>query len=188
MTTLLAIDGSLRCVGLALFRDARLVWTGAVSWGRRSTKIDPAARASILADEAAQMVFDQRWLDDGRVSEVVYEWPQAYNDEKDPNDLLGILAVSGEICAGHKTVGGPVASYLPRIWTAGIPKKVNGKLPKDPHTSPRAIRIHNRLNSSTEIEVFDRAKTNDEIDAVGIGLHHLGRGIAERKRVYPGAV
>lgn len=170
MTVLLAIDGSIRCVGAALFRDGRLQWTGYVRWGKRSTKTNPGERAQILADECAQMLPSDLYP-----TAVAYEWPQAYGDDKNPNDLFGILAVSGHIVGAFNA---RAKSYLPREWTGGIPKATKG----DPHTSPRAAKISARLDPA-ELSVFGDAKTHDEIDAVGIGLHHLGRSITTRRRV-----
>ena len=179
MTTLLAIDGSLRCCGLALFRDARLAWTGAVKWAR-GRKCGDAERAACIAAEAYRM------LPVSTTDAVIYEWPQVYEgSDADPNDLFGILAVSGDLVG--RLAPKDVTSVLPRIWTAGIPKKVDGKLPRNPHTSPRAKAIARRL-SGAELAVYEGAKTNDEIDAVGIGLYSLGRGIHLRQRVNSGAV
>lgn len=191
MRSLLAIDGSLNCVGIAYFVDGRLIQTWAFKWGRRSRKVNIATRAYQLAVEAQKAL-------GMAVDEVVYEFPQAYGDEKNPNDLFGIVAVSAHIaslCEAHE-----VTSYYPREWTVGIKKTdEDGKLlQKNVKTSARAKRIRLRLDGPAGLEcasafacerdIFDRASTYDEIDAIGIGLHHLDRGINKPNRVYPGAV
>lgn len=174
MTTLLAIDGSIRCVGAALFRDGRLVWTGCAQWGKRSTKTNPGQRAQTIAEELAGSVpYD---FEEG---DLAYEWPQAYGDEKNPNDLFGILAVSGYFAGFCRAA----TSYLPREWCGSIPKAKTGCW----RASPRAQKILTRLDDPDEQRVFIAATTHDAADAVGIGLHHLGRGILKRHRVLPGA-
>lgn len=179
MGTLLAIDGSIRCVGVALFVDDTLAWTDKAQWGTRSTKTNLGERAATLAYELDREIRTS-------VDAIAYEWPQAYADGKNPNDLFGILAVSGHLVANNVVIGGVVRSYLPREWTGNIPKTVGGKLPKNPQSSPRGIKIAARLRWA-ELGIFNSAETHDEVDAIGIGLHHLGRGITKRKRVYPGA-
>lgn len=179
-SSLLAIDGSLNCVGIAYFVNGKLLDTLAIKWGRRSRKINLATRADILAKEASQALCMA-------VDQVVYEFPQAYGDDKNPNDLFGIVAVSAHIaslCEAHE-----VTSYYPREWTVGIPKTdTEGKLLQaNVKTSARAKRISSRLDPF-EIVVWDEIKTYDEVDAVGLGLHHLNRGINKPNRVYPGAI
>lgn len=176
MTTLLAIDGSLRCVGLAYFVNGVLSDTHAIRWAPRSVKVDPATRAHTLALEAYDAL--------GAAADVVaYEWPQAYGDDKNPNDLFGLVAMSAALASLVEAKA--VVSYLPRIWTGGIPKAKKG----NPHESPRAAKIRARLSITkhfgreSEAEAFDRCQTHDEIDAVGIGLHHLQRGITVKRRV-----
>lgn len=113
------------------------------------------------------------------INTYVYEWPQVYRASKskgDPNQLIALAAVGAAIGAG--LVGARVVSVLPDEWSGQVPKKTTG----DPWATPRGIRVASRLSD------YERAcvpKVHDAIDAVGIGLHALGRYAP--RRVFPGA-
>lgn len=178
---LLAVDPSTTCTGLALFRNGVLSWVGHAKWRGEAP----------LALRCLQMVTYSVSLLPFMPREVALEWPQVYTPDKsqgDPNDLPGIAAVGVGICAALPVRPMVVAHYTPGEWTCQVKKTVGGRLSsKTAKTSPRALVLRDRLLPE-EVAVWDRAKTHDEIDAVGIGLHHLRRGIAHRQRVYPGAV
>lgn len=181
MSALIAIDPSTTCTGLAVFEGGKLVRTFAL---KGSKKLVLGDRCLALAHEAAGVVVP--WQRMGGTIDVVSEWPQVYSDgDVDPNDLPAIAGIAvGAAVACHAR---SLVVYKPKEWTGTIPKKVDGKLLKKyVHTSPRAKRILSRLDEA-EVVAFHNADTNDEIDAIGIGLHALGRGITQRHRVYPGA-
>lgn len=117
------------------------------------------------------------------VREIVVEFPQVYTSDKskgDPNDLLPLAAICGALGA---LLDVPYCAYLPAQWTAQIPKAETQKSRFD---SPRATRICSRLDHR-ELIVYKKAQTHDEIDAIGLGLHHTGRSISKPRRVFPGA-
>lgn len=114
---------------------------------------------------------------------LVWEWPHVYQGARssaDPADLLALAAVGGAVSALAAAYFTPldVASVEPGQWTGQVPKRKVG----NPWESPRGIRIRARLTAE-EFAVVP-AK-HDALDAVGIGLHDLGR--FETKRVFPGA-
>lgn len=99
-------------------------------------------------------------------TELAIELPQVYDRARskgDPNDLIQLAAVVGGIVdrLGRKT-----AIYLPREWKKQVPKKI------------MCERIESRLSEveRAEVELPASAKLKLDVwDAVGIGLHHLGR-------------
>lgn len=118
----------------------------------------------------------------------VYEWPQvirAGRSKGDPNDLPGLAAVGAAVAAGlavlsaRQNVGLRVVTRTPAEWTGGVPKVTEG----DPWASARGVRVAARLSVAERVLVPD---SHDAIDAVGLGLHALGR--FEPRRVFPGAV
>lgn len=114
---------------------------------------------------------------------LVWEWPHVYQRERshaDPADLLALAAVGGAVAAVAESLwpGLVVKTVEPGEWSGQVPKNKTG----DPWASPRGRRIHERL-TATERALVPRS--HDALDAVGIGLHALGR-FAPR-RVFPGA-
>lgn len=114
---------------------------------------------------------------------LVWEWPHVYQRERshaDPADLLALAAVGGAVAAAAASLwlGLVVMTVEPGEWSGQVPKSKTG----DPWASPRGRRIHERLTPA-ERDLVPRS--HDALDAVGIGLHTLGR-FAPR-RVFPGA-
>lgn len=103
---------------------------------------------------------------------VVSEYPQSYiasQQKGDQNDLVELAGVVGATCA---ELGGTVTGVLPREW--------KGQTPKDIHNA----RVLKRLTPE-ELKIVQTCSVSESllhntIDAVGIGLFHLGR--LERKR------
>lgn len=113
------------------------------------------------------------WLEGRNVEAqiLVVEWPQIYAASRspgDPNDILGLAGVCSAVAAlypwqGHR-------AYLPREWKGTAPKSAIGK------------RVLARLTEFERRCIHDwGARTHNVLDAVGLGLHHLGR--LERRRV-----
>jgi hypothetical protein len=122
-----------------------------------------------------------------RPREVVVEWPQVYRASKspgDPNDLIGLAGVSMCI-AGILTTASlsrnealGIFSYTPATWAGQLPKSKVKKI-----ASPRGKRIEAALTVD-ELRFF-KPFDHDAVDAIGIGLYHLGRFLPNR--VFPGA-
>jgi hypothetical protein len=191
MSTLVAIDPSTTCTGIAVFDNEFLLHTRAAHRPLYGSD-NPGARISAMVDQVRRLIPRPGWQN--AVTDVVYERPQVYRASKskgDPNDLLAIPAIGAAVAEWYVTdASNPkvaILSYTPREWAGTLPKETDGKLLKrDLFTNPRALRIRERLRDN-ELRVFECIETYDELDAIGIGLHHLGRGITKRHRALKGA-
>ncbi len=184
----LAIDPSISACGVALFEDERL--THAATIEHDTTKDSIGARCASMG----QLVLG--WLARVRAPQperVVAEWPRIRRESgktrNDRNDLPGLAGVASYI-AGALAVSASISggscefvSYFPGDWTAQVSKSL---LVGERFTNARALRIASRLDSE-ELLVYQGVPTHDAIDAIGIGLHDLGRGIMHRHRVFHGA-
>lgn len=176
MKLLLALDPSINSAGLAFFYDGKLI--NSVTVGADSLEVSCLAhRCMIMADEIRAYIGRNfnRWTQ----IDTVFEWPMIYPKQrgKRPNDLPALAGVGMAVAAMFP---GELHSYYPAEWAGQIPK---AKTKAKADSSPRALRIKSRL-SPEEMKHWPSGQ-HDAIDAIGIGLHHLGR--LERKRVYPGA-
>lgn len=110
---------------------------------------------------------------------LVVEWQQVYRASRakgDPNDLLGMGFVSGAVAGLLQPA--ELVGYLPAEWCR-LKKSTKHR---EAFTSPRGLRIMSRLSPAEKALV---PRFHDSVDAVGLGLHHLGR-LAPR-RIFPGA-
>lgn len=180
--TVLALDPSYGgSCGVAAFRDGRLTVAGDVSprmYGTREAD-DPVVRALNVARAVI------KWGECNAVRPAVLacEWPQIYRATKskgDPNQIVPLAAVVQAV-ATLQWANNPqikIVSYKPAEWAGQLPKDT-----KNPKSSPRGLRILSKLESS-EVTIWS-ALGHDAIDAVGIGLHYLGR--LTPHRVFAGA-
>ena len=172
MTDLLAIDPSVRSPGAAIFRDGVLIFAG---------KVKVAKLAFDSEGERWQQVVEAivTWATehDCRLpTKITYERPQIYTAAKskgDPNDLIALAAIGAGVVAWYCSdrilpKDFSIVTPTPAQWAGQIPKATKG----DAMTSPRAQRILSRL---TEAEIARMPNQHDAIDAVGLGLHALGR-------------
>lgn len=159
MSTLLAIDPSLRGTGWALFKDTNLTHCGVLGGPSQSTRIQ------CVRDMWADLWGDLAVLI-SRPDEVVLEFPRIYpkgrgaSDNVDPNDLLWVAAVAGALC----TLG-PSVTYYPSDWKGQSKKE-------------KTLRIVLQACNPAEravIESVQGAKRHNAVDAVGIGMYHLKR-------------
>lgn len=171
----LALDPSITRVGLAYFEDGELVAAKAIKVDKRMGD-DIAARALYAARLSAGWGRSQV---DG-ILNVVCEWPKVYTRDKSKGDPASVIPLAG-VCVGTAAMlHGNVTSYLPGEWAGRTPKHETVKGAK---TSPRAMRVKSRLQGG-ELLVWQAVKYHDTVDAIGIGLHHLGR--FKRRRVFGG--
>lgn len=154
MSTLLAIDPSLRGTGWALFENTNLASCGVIG--------GPNQLSNIEAVRAIRTSFHVALTPD----EVVLEFPRIYpkgrgaSDRIDPNDLLWVAAVAGALC----TLG-PSSTYYPSDWKGQSKKE-------------KTLRIVLQACNPAErtvIESVQGAKRHNAVDAVGIGMYHLKR-------------
>jgi hypothetical protein len=175
MTDLLAVDPSIVSPGAALFRDGILIAAGRVKVVKTPKEMDRLMRALSVADVIASWYTERSG--GGIAQQLAFEWPQIYADGKgkgDPNGLLAMVAVNAALLTAMFVMGATrgvqvsATTYKPADWIGQLPKTTRGKA----SASPRAQRIYSRLSDNELAQVPDQ---HDAIDAVGIGLHHLGR-------------
>lgn len=108
---------------------------------------------------------------------VVFEKPRAYpHSNVDANNLITLAVSAGRLVERFLADGGVAISIEPRGW--------KGQVPKTPKVADYIIyrRIVNALDSD-EHRIFAQALAQvgsekakmDIVDAVGLGLHDLGR-------------
>jgi hypothetical protein len=163
---LLAVDPSVRSVGVALFVGRAL-----------------RAAVRVQAEPVEGEEVGERWLrvadlvvaPNARLlwpSTVIYECPQIYRAQRskgDPNQLLGLVGVGASIAALCRARGPVrVLTPTPAEWCGQVAKATTGSA----KASPRARRILSRLSPTEAALVPDQ---HDVLDAVGLGLHALGR-------------
>lgn len=175
MTDLLAVDPSIVSPGAALFRHGILIAAGRVRVVKTPKEMDRLMRALSVADAIATWYTERS---DGMIAQqLAFEWPQIYADGKgkgDPNELLAMVAVNAALLTAMFVMGATrgcqvsATTYKPADWIGQLPKTTRGKA----SASPRAQRIYSRLSPVEFTHVPDQ---HDAIDAVGLGLHHLGR-------------
>lgn len=99
------------------------------------------------------------------VDRIAIEIPQAYPDERVPfGDLVKVAVIAGRWIGAHPEA--QVAAYFPRDWKGQLPKAIGNQ------------RTLGELSESecAVIEYPRDAKgRTDVLDAIGIGLVHLGR-------------
>ena len=171
---LVAVDPGLEGCGVATFADAVLERASFV----RSSRVrhDPRLRA---ADAATAAIAVGKWVA-AAPGDLAVEWPRVYatairRGERgaDPNDLLALAGVAAA-----------VVTTLPdaRAWSYA-PSEWKGQLPK----AACHVRVRSRL-SPAELAVAAAAAAaagrlgHNVLDAVGVGLHHLGRLARRRAR------
>lgn len=172
---LLAIDPGIVSPGWALFRRGRLIAAG----NARVPAPTPTDRMSrcTAAGYAVLRTIAEVSTD---VSTIACEWPQIYAASKskgDPNDLpymVGVdmvVATVLELACTQRGRPFVMRSYQPSEWIGQCPKTR-----RNYWTSPRGVRIRSRLSPTEWTHAPDQ---NDAGDAIGIGLHSLGRlGVA----------
>ena len=183
MRHLIAVDPSIVSAGVAYFYLGVLqkVWT--VIPKDTGTPDNTGARIRDIGSEIVRVVEPQLYLVRDLVH-LITEWPEIYREKpgrrNDRNDLPGLAGVgswvAGKLDCSFETV-------LPKEWCAQIPKST---LVSKRFDNTRSRRIADRLDPE-ELAVYRTASTHDGIDAIGIGLHSLNRGIIDRRRVFYGA-
>lgn len=163
---LLAIDPSIRCAGWSLFTDdgpgrSRLQRAGTVD--QNDTGIEERIVGLL---EGVKQQLDAFWF---TVSHVAVEFPRVYPgpQEENPNDLFPMAAQVGALL----TVFGfdRVTLIEPKTWKGNVEKHAFNE------------RILARLTPAELARVPKQKRArkhpynHNMVDAIGIGLHHLGR-------------
>lgn len=171
---ILSIDPGIRGCGAAVWLDGRLVACAYVP--------NPAKKGGDMPEVRSMADAVYEWAR-GQINhtetfaEVVVEFPQVYfgagkvKKGADTNDLLTLAAVDGAIATRFPLAS--VGSYKPAEWKRQMNESVT------------TARVESRLDS-VESAVYERAKSkakslaHNMVDAVGVGLKHLGRFEPER--------
>lgn len=174
MTVRLYIDPGVHHLACAHFHDLRLL----------SVSFIP--REAFLAGAAGGVT----------LFEVVIEKPQIYegsNDEKDPNDCVDVAMAAAFAEAAIRARGGPPAQYvLPRDWKGQLKKPHHheriwsvldaGEKDAFARDSGHMVEeISAKIDRACELLVHSKKvkeykwKAHNLLDAVGLGLWHLGR-------------
>lgn len=173
-TRLLAVDPGIARPGLAVFEDGTLIIADTV---KPPTDGDIVERAF----SAASMIVACAYATTHPIRELVVEWPQAYDARKGkskPGANQAIIPLAG-VCVGVAMLipGARKRSFLPSQWKGQIPKRsTDGK-------NIVKSRVLARLTDD-ERSIVPKRLSHDGYDAIGIGLHALGRWSGN---VYPGA-
>ena len=162
MTLLVSIDPGLRLCGLAIFTDGVLTTAVLVkAW----EKLEGPEAYRTMAQAIQATVRDVP-------TAVAIETPQQYHGSPAPRSRVQALeGVVGAIAAVFAPYGPTVVHYLPREWKGQLPKpvafqRVLGRL------SVEELNVEPRL---LDVKLAPTSQWGHVVDAVGIGLHHLGR-------------
>lgn len=174
---LVSVDPGIRAMGAAWFSDGKLIACKLIR--------NPAGDGS-LADHMLVVESFALWVRavahtrfngfTGAQPRLAIEIPRVYpaaRQKGDQNDLINLAVVAGGV-AGHFAPG-LVTRYYPRDWKGSV----------NPEESNR--RVVERLGAS-ELETMARTECpkslqHNLIDAIGVGLFHLGR--FDPRKVYP---
>ncbi len=167
---LIGLDPGIQSPGIAIFRNETLYASGVLKLGTMPG--NHAAKCMYAANAIVTWLVNQQ----ARPTRVAYEWPQIYNTDTPAkaNAVLYMCGVDLSVTA-MLTIDGysqgraiEALSYLPaEIWNS-LPKSKTG----DAFESPRGRRIASRLSQTERTLAVNQ---HDAIDAIGIGLHALGR-------------
>lgn len=157
---LVAIDPGLRHLGVAEFWDGILQRAFLVKSNVPHVRGPEAWRAFLGAPVPDEPIRLGQYLAASDV--VVLELQQVYRTTPNASDLLQVNGVTGAL-AGATTES--VIGYLPREW--------KGSTPKDIHHKRVLAKLSTREASG--IPVMAKSLLHNCLDAVGLGLFHLGR-------------
>lgn len=179
MSYLLSIDPGLRKCGAALWHDSELVEARLLVGEHEGREVD--VTVAVMVDAAIAWCIDvydvasigslKPWL------HLAVEYPRTYGGRSsrgDANDLIGVALVAGAILG---RLGCPAQLLLPEEWKGRIHKpESKAEYERDGYVVEARARA--KL-SAAELERVewgkDWKKRMDVSDAVGIGLHVLGR-------------
>ena len=157
---ILAIDPGLRACGVAWFEKGILIKADLVS----VKTMESDAKAFLEMANAVGAASPP-------VTHLAIEYPQQYSRAITPREsvqkLVGVIGALAVTFSDSKT-----EYYLPRQWKGQVPKAVMHR------------RVLGRLTEAEQglIPELPVSKLHNVLDAVGIGLHHVGRLKRKRNR------
>lgn len=147
MRTLLALDPSVTATGWAFFEDGKVKDAGVLS------RVDEFRGTELQVFRTT------------RPDILVVEIPQVYgrNSMVDENDLIAVAVTAGVF----------IGSIICKELVTVRPAKWKGQVPKSIHNE----RVLAKLSADERDLLLDipKSKLHNAIDAIGIGLWHLGR-------------
>ncbi len=173
MKTLLAIDPGLRACGCALFVNGLLCRAALVKNPEKKLR-GPQAHVPMA-------IAVREWVGYTPL-DLVLEYPRVYPNHsnkrsEDPNDLLELAGVDGAIAA----LLGPARHYFPSDWKGQVPanacaRQILRKLElKESNVIENLGPFLVNLNARDAKGLQVTHNAHNTLDAVGIGLHQLGR-------------
>ncbi len=179
---LLALDPSIVSCGVALFRDGRLCAATTIKQNRGAAQFNALTRCALMSGNVRAWVAVQEFRIKELVESMCAEWPVIYPPGKGKpapsKSLPGLSGVATGVAALLARAHPSLATYCytPREWTQGTKKEGPSGTLKDWRQSTRYRRIDKRIDHVVAFSIWQaQVKTHDAMDAVGIGLYHLGR-------------
>lgn len=178
LNRMLAVDPSLTSTGWALFEGGRLKDCGYIpAPGPRMAPMLHRTRCAAIScyNQIAGPIVD----------EVLVEVPQFYTREKskgDPNNLAPLWGIAGAFGAVFHTA--TPTDYRPREWKATVaPDIMMARIWRAMTAQEVGTFCEGTKWSLDKGNPKKKDKAGDALDAVGIGLFHLGRiGVGGTRR------
>lgn len=197
VSVLLAIDPASHGCGCALFRDGRLVAAEYVRGAKSGSGPRECAQAAYAVSTWLDVLYRRDTFglraNDFEPAILVMEFPQVYSrgankTKGDPNTcVLPLVAVDAALATVFSKA--EVHVYQPHAWKQGTSKPEHKDIGKVeyviiPRVKVRLLPEELAVTSwpGPEDSKADHERSFDVADAIGVGLHHLGR--FERHRVY----
>lgn len=158
---MITIDPNLRGCGVAVWRGAVLevaMYVAGPSTGRGYWV------AEELASNVELAVKDS--IHDVRI--IVCEYPRFYgstHQKGDPNDLIDVAVVGAAVSTKLDSLCSHIESVFPSDWKGNVKKSI------------MLERIWSKLSEEEKavVQKTNKSDREDVLDAIGIGLHKLGR-------------
>lgn len=172
---IVAIDPGVRGCGVAVFTDDTMLFR-ADHVKSAFTKGNDAAACVAMALAVTGWVIRLQVIPWDERHTLVLEWPRIISASRqraekrniDQNDLLALVGVDCAIAMAYQETMNLVTVF-PDEWKGNTPKKIMN------------ARAWGRLSTDEQSRV-DSPSNHNTLDAVGLGLHQLGR--MKRLRVY----
>lgn len=173
---MVALDPGLRMCGVAVFKDKVLVSAQVVHNDPAHSALRGAKTWLAMAAEVKFVVQPHCPFGDSGDATLVHELMQVYglgNRKGDPADLIELAGVAGAVVGVLDPFH--AVSYLPREWKGSTPKKVHQVRILSKLDAVEESQIEGDLTRVKDRSAAEDAVVRNAVDAVGIGLFHLGR-------------
>lgn len=178
---MLSVDPGTRSCGMAVWEDGKLIYAGVVV--REGDELAGPRECAQVARLVWREFMYKPWqpLQSPREAEaphvLAFEIPQVYQraagkSKGDPSKLLPVYGVVSAITALFSEEA-EVRYGTPRDWKGGVgkPKSVKEMYAIEP-------RVMERLSAEERATIVwpkNKQRRWDVVDAIGVGLHHIGR-------------